>query len=277
MRTSITRGWQSMKEQSYILILLFIYRLLWGYFLYGFVRSAIVPILQLYPDSDAGGSEIGRLLYLIEGQASLHSDPAIRGWLWMLVGLIILRLLLSPFIRAGLLHELHQEREGKRGLFFFPGMRLYGLPVLIFSIIEWVLALLPIYWFAPVIYELLLSSIVDSSFLLQFAPYLLIWLIYVFILRLFLLYMQFGYTSGTGMFSSLFICFKSLVPAIGISLVLGTGSLLLLLVCGLSGIFWPGLPALLIRQISPLPFTLFKMWTLSGQYHLWRSKAFHYK
>jgi hypothetical protein len=274
VRTSLTRGWQSMKEQFYILILLFMYRLLWGYFMYGFIRSAIVPILLRYPDKNAGGSGMGRLLFYIEGQFSLNSDPAIRTWLWMLVGLVILRLLLSPFIRAGLLHELHQERKGERGLFFFPGMKRYGFPVLIFSLVEWILALLPFYWFAPKMYGLFLSTFLDSSLLLQGVPYLLAWLTYIFIVRLLLLYMQFGYTGGTGMFSSLFICLRSLIPAIGISIVLGAGGLLLLVIGGLSGIFCPGLPALLIRQVSPLPSTLFKMWGISAQYHLWRSKAF---
>lgn len=159
-------------------------------------------------------------------------------------------------------------------MFFFPGMKIYGLPVLIFSIIEWMLTLLPLYWLAPKMYGLLLSSVLDYTFLLKLLPYVLAWLVYMFILRLVMLYMQFGYTSGTGMFSSLFICLKSLFPAVGISIVLGAGGLLLLLICGLTGLFCPGLTALIIRQISPLPSTLFKMWGVGAQYHLWRSKAF---
>ncbi len=274
MKISITRGWHSMKEQFYILIMLFIYRLLWGYFMYRFVRAAVVPILLHYPDSNAGGSAMGRLLYYIEGQNSLTTDPSVSTWLWMLLGLSALRLLLSPFIRAGLLHELHQERKGERGLFFFPGMRMYGLPVLIFSLIEWVLIVLPLYWLAPKMYGLLLSSVLDYTLLLKLIPYLLAWLVYMFILRLFMLYMQFGYTSGTGIFSSLFICIRSFIPAVGISIALGAASFLILLICGLTGLFCPGLTALIIRQISPLPSTLFKMWGVAAQYHLWRSKAF---
>lgn len=68
MKISITRGWHSMKEQFYILILLFIYRLFWGYFMYKFIKSAVVPVLLRYPDANAGGSSIGRLLYYIEGR-----------------------------------------------------------------------------------------------------------------------------------------------------------------------------------------------------------------
>ncbi|MDQ0196405.1 hypothetical protein [Paenibacillus wynnii] len=272
MRVSITRGFHSMKEQFYILILLFIYRLLWGYFMYGFVRDAIVPILMRYPNQQAGGSGMSRLLYYIEGQFSLSSDPGVQRWLWMLLAITILKMLLSPFIRAGLIHELHQESKGTRGLFFFPGMKLYGLPVLIFSLVEWLLALLPLYWLAPRIYKLLLSSFLDYSLLLKIIPFLLVWLIYIFIIRLCLLYMQFGYTGGTGMFYSLILCLRHIIPAVTTAAILGAGSFLVLLLCGLTGILCPGLPALLIRQISPLPSTFFKMWGLAAQYHLWQSK-----
>lgn len=274
MKRSIISGWYSIKEQFYILILLFIYRLLWGYFMYRFVRSAVVPVLLRYPDADAGGSGLGRLLYYIEGQFALSSDPAVLRWLWLLLGVSLLRLLLSPFIRAGLLHELHQERKGERGLFFFPGMKLYGLPVLLFSVAEWLLALLPLYWIIPRIYGLLLGGMLDYKLLLHLLPYLLAWLLYLYIIRLLLLYMQFGYTAGTGMFSSLLVCLKVLLSAIGVSITLGAGGLLTLILCGVIAIVYPGILALLLRQLSPLPSTLFKMWGIAGHYHLWCSKTF---
>ncbi|NUU59218.1 hypothetical protein [Paenibacillus agri] len=274
MKTSIIRGWQSLKEQTYILILLFIYRLLWGYFMYGFVREAVVSVLLRYPDHNAGGSGMARLLFYIEGQHSLTSDPDVQRWLCLLLGLTLLRLLISPFIRAGLLHELHQERSGERGLFFFPGMKKHGLSVLIFSLVEWLLALLPVYWFAPKIYTLLLSSLMDYKLLLNGVPYILAWCAYVYVIRLLLLYMQFGYTAGTGMFSSLLIALRCLLTAIGVSLVMGAGGLLLLVIYALGVFYFPGLPALLIRQLLPLPSTLLKLWGIAAQYDLWRSKAF---
>ncbi|WP_379137535.1 hypothetical protein [Paenibacillus sp. sgz500958] len=272
MRISISRGFKSMKEQIYILILLFIYRLLWGYFLYGFIRDAIVPVLLRYPNEQAGGSGIGRLQFFIEGQYSLAGDPGVQKWLWLLLGITVLRLLISPFIRAGLIHELHQESKGERGLFFFPGMKLFGLPIMIFSLIEWILALIPLYWLAPILYKLLLSSYLDHKLLLQAVPYTAAWLVYIYFIRLCLLYMQFGYTGRTGMFSSLLLCLRHIIPASGISLLLGAGGFLVLLLCSITSVFCPGLPAILIRQLSPLPSTFFKMWGLSAQYHLWDSK-----
>lgn len=274
VKSSIARGWLSMKEQFYILILLFIYRLFWGYFLYKFIKSGVVPVLLRYPDADAGGSEMGRLLYYIEGHTALQTDPAVQRWLWLLLALVVLRLLLTPFIRAGLLHELHQERAGERGLFFFPGMKKYGLPVLLFSLAEWVLTLLPLYWLLPQMYRLLLGGILDYPLLLKLAPYVLGWLLYLFIIRKLLLYMQFGYTAGTGMFSSLLVCLKVIVPSIGVSVIMGAGSLAVLLICSASALLYPGLPALLLRQAAPLPSTLLDMWGIAAQYHLWSSKSF---
>lgn len=263
-----------MKEQFYILILLFIYRLLWGYFLYRFVRSAVIPVLLRYPDAHAGGSPLGRLLYYIEGQTALGTHSDVQRWIWLLLVLAALRLLISPLIRAGLIHELHQERKGERGLFFFPGMKLYGLPVLLFSVAEWILAAAPLYWLLPKLYELLLSGIFDHSHLLKLIPYVLAWLLYCYLIRVMLLYMQFGYTAGTGMFTSLLAWMKVLIPSSIVSVFFGAAGFVLFLLSGVTAIFCPGLPALLFRQFSPLPSTFFKMWGTAAQYHLWCSKTF---
>lgn len=120
MKRAISRSWISMKEQFYILILLFIYRLLWGYFLYRFVRSAVIPVLLRYPDTHAGGSGLGRLLYYIEGQAALGADPGVQRWLWLLLGLSLLRLLLSPLSAPVCCMSCIRSAGGARTV-LFPG------------------------------------------------------------------------------------------------------------------------------------------------------------
>ncbi|AHV95037.1 hypothetical protein [Paenibacillus sabinae] len=273
MRSYITRGWGSVKEQLYILILLFIYRLLWGYFLYRFVRSAVVPALLRYPSENAGGSAIGRLLYYIDAQFSLSSEPDVRRWLWTLLVLAGVRLLATPFIRAGLLHELHQESRGERGLFFFPGMKKYGLPVLLFSAAEWALSLLPLYWLLPEGRRLILSSYWEPGLLLKLLPFILGWLLYAFIIRQILLYMQFGYTTGAGLFASLLTALQCFLPAAALRILFGLAGLSIFLICAVTGLLCPGLPAFLIRQLAPLPSTLFDLWGLAAQYHLWRGRT----
>lgn len=274
MKKILSRSFGSVKEQSYILILLFIYRLLWGYFLYRFIRSGVLPLLLHYPEQRAGGSGMGRLLYYLEGQFALTSDPGVHRYLWTLLALCLLRLLLSPFIRAGILNELHQERMGERGLFFFPGMKRFGLPVFLFSVAEWVLAVLPLPLLLPRITRYMLGGIWDYHLLLNAVPYILAWLAYLYLIRLALLYMQFGYIAGTGMFPALLICLRTLLSAVALSATLGAAGLAALLLYATGAGLWPGFPALLLRQVLPLPQTLFKMWGIAAQYHLWSSKAF---
>lgn len=272
MRNWIARGWKSVKEQLYILILLFIYRLLWGYCLYRFIRSAVVPALLRYPSENAGGSASGRLLYSVEAQLGLLHDPAVLRWLWTLLILAAVRLLLTPFIRAGLLYELHQESRGERGLFFFSGMKKYGLPILLFSAIEWVLTLLPLYWLLPKGLQLLHTSPSGPSLLLTALPVLLAWLLYVWLIRLLLLYMQFGYTGETGILPSLLTALRRFPSAAGIGFLMGGGSLLVLAISAATGLLLPGFPALLLRQLAPLPSLVFGLWGLASQYHTWRGE-----
>ncbi|WP_310552072.1 hypothetical protein [Paenibacillus glufosinatiresistens] len=271
MRTWIKCGWRSTKEQTYILILLFLYRLLWGYFLYGFLRSAIVPLLLRYPAAEAGGTTMGRVLFYLEGRLRLEGSPDVRRWLLILALLLLTRLLISSFIRAGLLHELRQESLGERGLFFFPGMRKYGLPILLFSMAEWAFALLPLYWIIPQARGTLFAAYFDSSRLWGLLPLLAPWLLYLFILRLIWLYLEFGYVGGR-VLSSLGHVLRYFIPAASLRLLIGAGGALTAALCAASGYLLPGLPALLIRQAAPLPATLFALWGIAAQYHHWRAR-----
>ncbi|MBY9082418.1 hypothetical protein KIH86_27595 [Paenibacillus sp. HN-1] len=272
MRNWIACGWKSVKEQLYILILLFLYRLLWGYCLYRFIRSAVVPALLRYPSENAGGSASSRLLYSVEAQLGLIHDPAVMRWLWTLLILAAVRLLLTPFIRAGLLYELHQESRGERGLFFFPGMKKYGLPILLFSVIEWILTLLPLYWLLPAGLRLLHTSPSGSALLVKAISAFLVWLLYVWLIRLLLLYMQFGYTGETGILPSLLTALRRFPSAAGIGILMGGGILLVVAISAAAGLLFPGFPALLIRQLAPLPSLVFGLWGLASQYHTWRGE-----
>lgn len=262
-----------MKEQIYIVIILFVYRLLWGYFFYRFVKEGLIALMLRYPAEAAGGSALGRVLYYIEGRMNLAADPDVRRWLLILLALCAFRLLVSPLIRAGLLHELHQESKGERGLFFFPGMRRYGLPVLIFSAAELLLLLLPFYWTGPRLYEKLLSGFFDYTAWLRLLPFAAGWLLYAFFVKLSVLHMQFGYTSGQGMFVSLLRLWLHLIPAAGTALMLGAGNAATGLLCALASWLLPGFPALLLRQLAPLPSLYFGMWNIAAQYHLWQKIA----
>ena len=54
MKAKMREGWFLVRQHMYIAALLFIYQLIWGYFIYRLVQSAVVPLLLRYPTGDVG-------------------------------------------------------------------------------------------------------------------------------------------------------------------------------------------------------------------------------
>ncbi|MEC0179677.1 hypothetical protein P4H83_32885 [Paenibacillus favisporus] len=270
MKSYIVNGWKSVKDQFYVMIIMFLYQLLWGYFLYRLIDSAVVPLLMRYPDPPP--TELSQVLYYVEGQMSLTQSSTVHTYLWVLLGMVALRMLLTPFIHAGIFYGLHREHQGERGLFFFQGMKLHGKTVFLFHLIEWVLIAAPLYWIIPKMYPILLSAIQNHAQLLHCIPYIAVWLLYCYIVHQMILFMQFGKTGGTSMFSSLWICLRSALPVIGISVLLGAVSLLLYGITSSVSLIWAGLATLIIQQGYHMVSCIFKLWNISSQYDLWHQQ-----
>lgn len=272
MRTNIANGWISIKNQFYVVIILFLYQLLFSYFLYRLVNSVVVPLLQRYPDPPP--TELSQILFYVEGQLNLTHSQTVHNYMWILLGMLLFRMLLTPLIHSGIFYGLHQEQKGETGLFFFKGMALYAKPVMLFYWSETLLVLLPAYWVIPKLYTLAISAYMTPSILLQAIPYVLGWVIYRYVIHQIVLFMQFGKIGTTGILSSALVCLRSALPVVGISLILGVLSLLFFcLFTGLS-LVWSGLLALILQQSYPLIACLFKMWHITSHYHVWHSRFY---
>lgn len=267
MKSYTGKGWTSVKDQFYVIILLFLYRLLWGYCLYRIVKSAVVPLLMRFPDP--APSELSKLLYFYEGEMALSQSNDVHTYAWILIFMLLIRMVLTPLIHAGIFYNLHQEAKGERGLFLFQGMRQLWKPVTLFYIIETLLTFAPAYWLVPKMLPSLLSAIREPSALLNIAPYILCWLLYAYLIRMCLLYMQFGKTGGTSMISALMVCLRHMGKVTLISITIGgTAMVLLLLLSGLS-FLWAGLIGLIIHQASYFISSLFQLWGVTSQFQVW--------
>ncbi|MHA0858280.1 hypothetical protein [Paenibacillus sp. CMAA1364] len=270
MRTNIVNGWISLKSQFYVVIILFLYQLLFSYFLYRLVNSVVVPLLQRYPDPPP--TELSQILFYVEGQLNLTHSQTVHNYMWILLGMLLFRMVLTPFIHSGIFYGLHQERKGESGLHFFQGMRLYAKPIMLFYWIESILVLIPAYWLIPKLYTTILSGFMTPTILFQIIPYVLGWAIYRYVIHQIMLFMQFGITGSADIFSSTKICLRNVLPVIGISLTLGAVSLVFFcLFTGLS-LIWSGLITLILQQSYPLISSLFKFWHISSQFDVWYSK-----
>src|SRR6476620_2457584 len=99
MRQSLKMGWDMAMRHKYVLVLLFLYRLLWGFFLYRFIDSVVTPILARYPDEHPNSD--ASHLFLIEAQFRLLKTNLVDEVLWMLGGLLLLRMIITPLLNAG--------------------------------------------------------------------------------------------------------------------------------------------------------------------------------
>ena len=265
MKSFAAQGWASVKDQFYVVILLFLYRLLWGYALFRVVKAVVMPMLLRYPDP--APSELSKLLYFFEGEMALAQGHYIYPFAWVLAGMLLLRMILTPLIYAGIFHNLHQEAAGERGLFLFQGMRRFWKPAALFYAAKLVLTLVPVFWVIPSILPSVLDAVREPKSLFGALPYLAGWIIYSGLVHLVLLHMQFAVTGGRSLLKTIGLLLRRFGVVISLSLAINGGSLLVLLMLSGLSLWWAGLVGLIIQQAAYFAGCLFQLWGVASQYH----------
>lgn len=270
----VKRGWGLVRSQFPSVIILFLYQLLWSFFLHRFINLAVIAVLSRYPDPPP--TEMSRLLYWFEAQLELQHNDAVHQYLWILLGLIALRLLLSPLLESGILYGLLPQDLRKGGLPFFRGMKEFWKPATLFYGLELMLLSLPCFWIGPRVLEQLPALIRDSSdfsSILIVGSYLLTYLIYGWLIHQVILFIKFGYLFKAGIWISLLTCLRHLLQGILIALILGGFTLGLFLLFGAFSWFFTGILALVLQQTYPFFRSLFQVWNVTSQYQLWHTRS----
>ncbi|MFD1265850.1 hypothetical protein [Paenibacillus motobuensis] len=271
----IRSGWSLIKNQLPSIIILFLYQLLWGLFLYRLVNSVVTEVLVRYPDPPP--NMLSPALFLLEGQYELKHSSDIRLYLGILLGMALIRLLVTPLLQAGILYGLIPKEERKSGLPLFRGMKEFGKPVFFFLFIELILISLPLLWIVPLVQgllpDILHSGTIQISPILKMSAVLLAWMIYCWLINQCLLFAQFGYLFKKGLWGSILIGIRYVLPGAGISLLLGAFALILFLIFGSVSWIWTGILALILQQSYPFIRSLFRVWEVTSQYQLWKIKS----
>lgn len=266
----VREGWGRVKGQFPSIIILFLYQLLWGFFLYKVINEVILSLLERYPDTSL--EEVSRVLFIFEGQLGYQYNPDLRLALILIACMIALRIVLSPFIQAGILYGLVPEQSRKSGLALFRGMQQFGKPVLFIYIIEWLLIVSPAYFILPKLgrhFTILLQVGVTLPVLFTLIAYLTGWAAYIWVIRQCSLFIQFGYLFEHKIIPSLSIFIKSIIKGILISCLLGASLLAITIVFSSLSFIWTGLLALVLQQCFPLFRSIFTVWRVTAQYQLW--------
>ncbi|MBM7567637.1 hypothetical protein [Paenibacillus sacheonensis] len=270
MRMHIKQGWRLTIKHFYIIILLFLYELIWGFFLYRTIEGIAVPLLKRFPDSYAASSS-AISLFVTESQFQLMKTDLLQPYAVLFCGLLAGRMIITPFLNAGLFHSLHHATDDK-GTTFLKGIRKAWKPVTLLYLLETALTLAPALWLLPRALHLLLASDTLVEFAKAAGPWAGGWLLWAVLLHLFFLSMQFGAVTGSGSMRALWSSMANFLPFAGVSLMMwGIGALLSATVASVS-LLWAGLLALVLHQGYQLLRTIMKVWTAAAQYDVWQSK-----
>lgn len=270
----IRNGWSSVKRQFPSVIILFLYQLLWGVFLYRLVNTAVVQMLHRFPNPPP--HDLSRILFMIEGQTRFWQIPEVHLYIWILVGMILLRLLLTPLIHAGILYGLLPAEERSAGLPLFRGIQKFWKPVALFYFLELILILIPTLWLLPKAYASLSPLLQGGSYISAFLiamGYIVGWLGYSWFVRQTVLFVQFGYLFKSNAWPSLMVCWKHLLPGLGISVILAVSCSIIFILFGTISWMMTGLLALILQQAYPFFRSVFKIWKINSQYCLWQQKS----
>lgn len=272
MKQNMRLGWQLAFKHMNMVIVLFLYQLLWGFLVYRAVDDTVAPLLRRFPASAPNEQAVQS--FMAEAQFQLFKTDLIQPYLWLLGGLFLARMLLTPLFNAGLFYSIHhQNSTGERGTRIIEGIRKKWKPVMLLYWISCALMIAPAWRLVPQWIDALRMNGVSPALLTEIVPGAAIWIAWIALIHLLSLSMQFGAVSGDGIFPSLLQSLRKFFTYAAISLLMwGIAALLGLAVSSISMV-WAGLFALIAHQAYPLVKTLLRVWTIAAQYSHLKSEA----
>lgn len=269
MATYIKSGFRAALRQPFATIVLFLYQMGWGILLYKLVQGVLVPLMHRYPGGEQPRQALQ--LFLAEGQFQLVKTDLSHSYLWWLAALLVVRMLLTPMLNSGVYYSLTHSQQNA-GYRFFLGIKELMLPFLIAYVVRISLSLLPLIWLFPKAQKQFAHTTSYEQAALQLLPWFLGLLVYGFLLHLLFMYVQFAIAAKLGILSTVITFVRSLLPIIGLALILLLASGLLAGVTVTATYIWAGLVALIIYQLFPLFHIFFQMWAITSQYQLLSAK-----
>jgi hypothetical protein len=266
----IKEGFRGAVRQSFLLSVLFVYQLVWGIVLYKLISSVVLPLLHRYPgDSlDQGGVH----LFLAESQFRLLKTDVTHPYLWLLLAILLMRMAFTPLLNAGVYFSLHHT-EYNAGYRFARGIKELAAPFLLYYIVQMLLTAAPLYWIAPKVKQLFLHSVSYENMMLQLAPYLIGYWVYVYLIELIFTYVMIGKTTDNRPAKSAPFLVRYCLPVATMTLAMLLLTGLLSLVVAAASLIWAGFLALVLYQAYRFCKVFCDLWLLSSQYRIWMAKV----
>lgn len=263
-------GWSTARRSWFLLFLLFLYQYVFGYALFNYTKSKVVPLLHRYPGGEL--TDFSTQLFWLEAQFRLIKTDLIMPYLWTFGIFMLVRLILTPLINSGIYHTLanRQEEVGQRKA-FFRGIRKHAKPFLLLYALQMALTFAPLLWAVPRVMEAASSAHHWTSFAMAALPYVIGWLAYQGILDLVFMYIGFSIVSGSAGWTALVVVGRRAIQAAALALAIFAITGAIGLATAAVSFWLAGFIAVLLHLSYPLIRTLFNLWAISTQHHLWEA------
>lgn len=270
MSQLLRQGWEMMKRHFKLVIVLFLYQLIWAFVLYRTVDHIITPLMKRYPDLTSGKDAI--TLFWMENQFQLLKTDLIVPYLYALLIMLLIRMLITPFLQAGLLHSIHQHAVHGKGTYFRKGIAAKWKPITLLYWLKNLLIALPIIIYAwPIIGKMAghANAAMLSSYLNWNLVLLIIWALLV--QALFYL-LQLAIAWEIGVVTTMKQTFKHAISFLAVSLVIVVIYILASAGVHTLSVLWVSFISFLLYQVLPLLRSMCKVWLLASQYKAIESK-----
>lgn len=254
-----------------VVVLLFLYRLLWGFFLYRFIDSVMSPILARYPNEHpfAGAAE----LFAVEAQFRLLRTDLANETLLTLAGLLLLRALLTPLLNAGISYSLAHSNE-KDGTRMLAGIRRAWKPAALLYGCELALLAAPGFWLLPYAKERFFEAGGSlSSWLAGLLPLAGGWIVWGFLLHLAAQGMLFSAVSDESVWHGIVRIARKGLPLALVTLVMIGFGLGASAAASAISLYWSGFLAVALHQGFHFIRSLLTLWTTASQYDVWQTSS----
>lgn len=268
MNDAIRQGWATTKRHKYVLVALFLYRLLWGFFLYRLIDSIVVRTLERFPDRHPLG-DAARQVFAIETQFRLLKTDMADKTLLLLGGMLLLRMLITPILNAGLYYSFGCDGEGG-GTQVLHGIRKAWRKVSLLYLVEKLVALLPACWIVPFARHAYMNEPSIRDWLVQILPYAAGWALWMLLVHLPFLFMQFSAAGGGSPWQGAAQALRRLLPLLAVTLLLPLLSWLGSAAVSAASLLWTGLAMIVLHQSFHFVRTLLSLWTIACQHRLWQ-------
>lgn len=268
MLLRLTNGWKIAQRHPWLISMLFIYKLIWGLIIYHIVQAIVVPLLYRFPSDH---SDAAVQVFFAEAQFQLFKTNIGHIPVGIVAGIFLMRILVTPLLNAGIYYSIERD-EKKQIRPFINGVKSLGISFIKIYSCHIIIASAPLYWIVQYVIEQFNTASSLHTLAYAIGPLCIGYWMYLFVLQLCFMYIQFGKTSGTRFVQSLAFFIRHLAP-----ILLLSSALLLITACialfNLSfTMIWASFISVLLYQLYYLTKAFMNVWEISSQYAIWRDR-----